>query len=1143
MAGLKVCLVEKGRRWEAQDFPTSSSKILSAFRFESSKLGISFGRRDALFQVYEQEDCLAAMACGLGGGSLVNAGVMIPTPVRAKRNVKWPKEWENDWEFCEASASSMLRAQRVPTKFQNAKVMEDIIKEEFEVSIESPLKLSINFDEENPPLNSKNSAQMGSCLACGNCLSGCPYNAKGSTDKNYIFSAIQEGCTIKTECEVQYVVKNLDKASKEENFSTKKRRWLVFFNEIDHVKCDFVVLSGGVFGTNNILFQSQMRGLKLSSTLGSGISCNGNNVAYVARSSAPLNASGLDRKKFSKVPFQERPGPAISSSYTNSLGFTIQSAVLPTPYVYMLFKGLTTYSWPGGYGILHEIVDKLKFIFGIKNSQGMVLNVMGYDESDGKISFKKDTNKIYFQPPRDTLFPRKIKAFQMLSKKLGGILHISKYRSTSVHLLGGCNAASDPSHGVCNTNGQVFDTNLHDSVHTGLYVCDASLIPCSVGVNPSLTIATVSEHVSRHLVKDVVNYKNMCDARFSRTAFNQNLSTATSENLNDSHKSSITFTEIMAGNLEGLPFSAHLRVKLNSWSSKDCDRMTMISGKSHPLLRGKVGGYVVCTAIESDKIHVIDGEVDLCEVDIRTPYTQYMHYNLVLAASSGSRYVLEGKKVLNPFLFGLYMIKESTSMNITFRKVIMSNTKEQETVILEGDLHVSVLEIIKSLISMTGRCKGKFICLMLQSFLRTYILQIPRGINKDFTALDIYQKSYPSSDLLEIETEDNFIISCKHWKCNQSSSRLGYKKLYPVLLINGYSTESFWLPTEPNDLVRTLLEEGHDTWILQPRFYPSNSSNCFTIEDIGRYDIPTVINKIIELNGKSVKVHVVAHCVGGLAMHIALLGGHISSSTIASLSCTNSSMFFKLTALPSFKMRLPLLPMSMAILGKNKTLPLFGSLKTTPSQRLIRAIARFIPRYERCSCDECEVFSGIFGNTFWHNNITSSMHYWMNKKSLPALPMAAFPHLRKICNTGFIVNEKGKNTYLIHPERMALPTLYISGGRTILVTPETSFLANKYMKLHQPDYRHERVVVDGFGHSDLLIGEESYAKVFPHILSHIGLAEEERTSSAIKRKFYSKEASAWSKEQYEENAGFWCCMCVVLLVVLHFLVNKLGHLL
>ena len=79
------------------------------------------------------------------------------------------------------------------------------------------------------------------------------------------------------------------------------------------------------------------------------------------------------------------------------------------------------------------------------------------------------------------------------------------------------------------------------------------------------------------------------------------------------------------------------------------------------------------------------------------------------------------------------------------------------------------------------------------------------------------------------------------------------------------------------------------------------------------------------------------------------------------------------------------------------------------------------------------------------------------------------------------MDSKGNNSYLIHPERMALSTQYISGGRSLLVTPETSFLANKYMKLHQPGFRHERVVMDDFGHSDLLIGEESSKEVFPHI--------------------------------------------------------------
>lgn len=52
MAGVRVCLIEKGRKWESQDFPTDVSKILSAFRMENQNLGLSFGPKDALFQVF-----------------------------------------------------------------------------------------------------------------------------------------------------------------------------------------------------------------------------------------------------------------------------------------------------------------------------------------------------------------------------------------------------------------------------------------------------------------------------------------------------------------------------------------------------------------------------------------------------------------------------------------------------------------------------------------------------------------------------------------------------------------------------------------------------------------------------------------------------------------------------------------------------------------------------------------------------------------------------------------------------------------------------------------------------------------------------------------------------------------------------------
>ncbi|KAK8563371.1 hypothetical protein V6N13_007680 [Hibiscus sabdariffa] len=172
------------------------------------------------------------------------------------------------------------------------------------------------------------------------------------------------------------------------------------------------------------------------------------------------------------------------------------------------------------------------------------------------------------------------------------------------------------------------------------------------------------------------------------------------------------------------------------------------------------------------------------------------------------------------------------------------------------------------------------------------------------------------------------------------------------------------------------------------------------------------------------------------------------------------------------------------------------------------------------------------------------MHHWLNKQSTTKIPLAAFPHLRKICKSGFIVDSKGNNSYLIHPERMAVSTLYISGGRSLLVTPETSFLANKYVKMHQPGFRHERVVIDGYGHSDLLIGEESCKEVFPHILSHIRLSEEgENVVRISEGKKYSKEALDWTADPYQGYGGSqscWFSPLIVVVLLVFFLVFLLS---
>lgn len=52
---------------------------------------------------------------------------------------------------------------------------------------------------------------------------------------------MQAGCSIKTDCEVKYVVKNPNDTN---THRKRARRWLVYLNETDYLQSDFVILSG-----------------------------------------------------------------------------------------------------------------------------------------------------------------------------------------------------------------------------------------------------------------------------------------------------------------------------------------------------------------------------------------------------------------------------------------------------------------------------------------------------------------------------------------------------------------------------------------------------------------------------------------------------------------------------------------------------------------------------------------------------------------------------------------------------------------------------------------------------------------------------------------------------------------------------------
>jgi len=64
----------------------------------------------------------------------------------------------------------------------------------------------------------------------------------------------------------------------------------------------------------------------------------------------------------------------------------------------------------------------------------------------------------------------------------------------TVHPLGGCRMADTPAQGVVDSWGRVFDgASASPSLLPGLAVLDGSIVPVSLGINPSLTIAALAE--------------------------------------------------------------------------------------------------------------------------------------------------------------------------------------------------------------------------------------------------------------------------------------------------------------------------------------------------------------------------------------------------------------------------------------------------------------------------------------------------------------------------------------------------------------------------------------------------------------------------------------------------------------------------
>ena len=504
-AGKRVAILERGREFRTGEFPSKLTDLRQQMQVtgETWRMGSPTG----LYDVRLGKDMHVLVGCGLGGGSLINAGVALRPDPRVFRDPAWPEEIARDRLLDEgyARAAHWLRPARDPraarrTKYQALHNAGAALGKE---PVAAPVVVSF-ADTVNPAGVAQPGARAAATAAAA--ATSAPRTPLPLT---YLPDAARHGAQIFSHAKVRHISKD------------ELGTWHVHYERQDDpragqgaplssVSAEMVVLAAGTLGSTEILLRSRERGLALSDRLGHGFSANGDIIAFGYGARMPVNAIGVGHP--SRVADLD-VGAAVSGQIEMidddlEKSLTIQEGVLPSA----LASILPVLFMPNG-RLLGALQSLVSGVYKGPFANLQTFFAVSHDSAAGRLALDDDRIAVRWPQAREEpVYARLDAALEALVSHSGGRYVKNPLAATAVgdqpstaHPLGGCGMGRDRASGVVNHKGQAFDAGREagsTGVHEGLYVVDGSVMPRSLGVNPLLTITALAERAMLHLARD-----------------------------------------------------------------------------------------------------------------------------------------------------------------------------------------------------------------------------------------------------------------------------------------------------------------------------------------------------------------------------------------------------------------------------------------------------------------------------------------------------------------------------------------------------------------------------------------------------------------------------------------------------------------
>ena len=500
--GMKVLVLERGRRWAARDYPRKAG---DAWLFNHRAPAQLNGWLDLRFF----KNIAVSQAAGVGGGSLAYSSVAL----EANPNL-FASGWPAEITYAELKpyydkVATMMNLQTLPDGqlTQRFKLAREAAEKLGHADRFAKTPLAVTFSPEwnyqlPDPFTPQHShthtnaqgQQQGTCIHLGNCDIGCDVRAKNTLDLNYIPLAEQRGAEVRP----LHIVNTIERSN---------GAYKVVFDRIDRGRlvrgsetAERVLVAAGSLGSTELLLRcrDQHRTLPgLSPMLGRNWSANAN-LLSTALYSDPGRV-------------EQTLGPSISSAIDFTDGsqggerFVIEDDGFPNLILNSLRACLAAPGAAGfGRGLLQQIEEHVRADPNLRNV--MVWLGAGMDKGDGQLSLKRRLFAPWVRDLDLQWTPQNskgvIEAIADVHRKMtaatGGRLREglpgSIFRNmVTLHPLGGCRMGTSADNGVVDHLGQVFGSPR-------LYVVDGAIAPTATGRNPSHTIAAMAERIAAHIV-------------------------------------------------------------------------------------------------------------------------------------------------------------------------------------------------------------------------------------------------------------------------------------------------------------------------------------------------------------------------------------------------------------------------------------------------------------------------------------------------------------------------------------------------------------------------------------------------------------------------------------------------------------------